>query len=68
MRVCNEQECACMLVCLCLGVMKESMVYIFLCVYAHVRALSLIPEGLFGVFCAGFAQGGGGFLGSCIQM
>lgn len=34
--------------------MKESRVYIFL----RVHALSLIPKGLFGVFCAGFYPGG----------
>lgn len=61
--------CVCMLVCLHLSVMKESRVYIFPCVCVPCGcALSLIPEGLFGVFCAGSAQGGGEFLGSCIQM
>lgn len=51
----NEQVCACTSVCLCLGVMKKSRVYIILC--SHICALPLIPEGLFGVFCAGFGRG-----------
>lgn len=41
--------------------------YFSVCV-PRVCALSLISEGLFGVFCSGFAQGGGGFSESCIQM
>ena len=72
MRACWGCECVCVCACVCLrlcayvsGVMKESRVYIFL----RVCTLSLIPEGLFGVFCAGFYSGGGGeFLGSFIQM